>query len=87
MNGVPAVDVPVVGETTKANWVAGPATGTGRTNGSATTKLRGELTTPDGEVTVIVIKTGELTCGDIAVLTVQAPDVVQGTNMDWELLQ
>jgi hypothetical protein len=79
-NGVPTVEVLVVGETMNASWVAGPATGIGRTKGSSTTKLKGELTTPDGEVTVIVINKGELIWGEVSELTVHAPNEVEGTN-------
>ena len=54
-------EVPVIGALKNARWVAAPAAGMGRAKGSSTTKLRGELTAPDADVTVIVISTGELT--------------------------
>ena len=57
------IDVLLVGELKNAKWVAAPATGMGLAKGSLTTKLKGELTTPVADVTVIVIKTGELTKG------------------------
>jgi hypothetical protein len=79
--GLPTVEEgPVMGELKNAKWVAAPAAGMGRAKGSSTTKLRGGLTTPVEDVTVIVIKTGELTWGEMAVLTVHAPGVVHGTN-------
>ncbi len=60
--GLPTVEeVPVAGELKNARWVAAPAAGIGRAKGSSTTKLKGELTAPDADVTVIVISTGELT--------------------------
>jgi hypothetical protein len=86
-NGVPTVEVAVVGELTKAKWVAGPAAGMGRAKGSSTTKLKGALTTPDGDVTVIVINKGELIWGEVAELNVHAPGEVHWTNEFVNVLQ
>jgi hypothetical protein len=66
-----------------ANWVAVPGVGLARAKGSSTTKLKGELTTPEGELTVIVINKGELIWGEVAELIVHAV----APNWEVELFQ
>ena len=59
VKGAPAIESP--GEVRKTSCVAVvPAWGTGRDWGSVTTKLKGELTTPDGDVMVIVTNLGRI---------------------------